>query len=319
MGHTEGPSNPEPSSEARPGASTGADPYGLSGQTVAHYAVQDVLGGGGMGVVYRAEDTRLRRTVALKFLPPLLSRDAHAKERFMAEAQAASALDHPNICTVHEIGETDSGQLFIAMAYYPGETLRAKLEHGPVPAEEAVDLAVQVARGLAKAHAKGIVHRDVKPANVMITPEGRAKLVDFGVAKMADTLLTQAGTTVGTVPIAHSDDAARAVEAALDIIGRVEAECAAGRLRPTQVGIGLHAGEVVAGTVGSPHHKEYKITGDVVNVAARIEQLNKDFDSQVLVSEPVWRQLDADQYSADALGTVPVRGRTRSLSLYRLA
>ncbi|NNF56601.1 MAG: protein kinase [Rhodothermaceae bacterium] len=199
MEHNEGPSDPGLSPEARPDAPAGADPYGLSGQTVSHYAVQDVLGGGGMGVVYRAEDTRLRRTVALKFLPPLLSRDAHAKERFMAEAQAASALDHPNICTVHEIGETDSGQLFIAMAYYPGETLRARLKRGPVPVAEATDLAVQVARGLAKAHAKGIVHRDVKPANVMITPEGRAKLVDFGVAKMADTLLTQAGTTVGTI------------------------------------------------------------------------------------------------------------------------
>ena len=192
-----------PESASAPGEQQGEpsrpDPYGLCGQTVAHYAIQDVLGGGGMGVVYRAEDTRLRRTVALKFLPPRLALEARAKARFMTEAQAASALDHPNICTVHEIGETSAGQPFIAMAYYPGASLRATLARGALAPEEAADLVAQVARGLAAAHAAGIVHRDVKPDNVIVTPEGVAKLVDFGVAKVADTLLTQTGATLGTL------------------------------------------------------------------------------------------------------------------------
>src|SRR5512136_2887389 len=114
-----------------------------------------------MGVVYKAQDTALKRTVALKFLPPDLTRDPEAKERFIHEAQAASALDHPSICTIHEINESDDGQLFIAMACYDGETLKKKIEHGPLPIDEAVSLAIQVASGLEKAHTSGIVHRDI--------------------------------------------------------------------------------------------------------------------------------------------------------------
>lgn len=175
------------------------DPYGLTGRVVSHYAVEGAIGRGGMGVVYRAEDTRLKRPVALKFLPPFLSQDAHAMERLQAEARAASALDHPNICTVHEFGETEEGQLFIAMAYVPGETLLRRIERGPVPAEEALAVVVQLARALARAHTAGIIHRDVKPANVLVTPEGVVKLVDFGIAKAGDMQLTKAGMMVGTV------------------------------------------------------------------------------------------------------------------------
>ncbi len=175
-----------------------ADPYKLSGETISHYTVHDVLGGGGMGVVYRGEDTRLQRPVALKFLPPALSQDAHAKDRFLAEAKAASALDHPNICTIHEFGETDAGQLFIAMALYSGQSLRSKMEEGSLDADEALDLGLQIARGLSAAHAAGIVHRDIKPANVMVTDGGVAKIVDFGIARVGDLQLTQTGTTVGT-------------------------------------------------------------------------------------------------------------------------
>ncbi|WP_420456325.1 protein kinase domain-containing protein [Rubrivirga sp.] len=199
MGSSEGASDPASPSERRAGAAPRRDPYGLRGTTVAHYAVEDVIGGGGMGVVYRAQDTRLRRTVALKFLPPAVTADPATERRFVAEARAASALDHPHICTVHEIGETDDGRPFIAMAYVPGVSLRSRLSDGPLSTDEAIGLAAQVARGLACAHRAGIVHRDVKPANVMVTPEGQAKLVDFGVAKAADVLLTQAGTTLGTV------------------------------------------------------------------------------------------------------------------------
>ena len=156
----------------------------MEGQTVSHYRVHQKLGGGGMGVVYKATDTRLKRTVALKFLPPELTRDEDAKRRFMHEAEAASALDHPNICTIFEIDETPDGQLFLVMAYYDGETLNKRIERGPLPIDEAVDIADRAAQGLAKAHASGMVHRDVKPANVMMPKDGQVKIVDFGLAKL---------------------------------------------------------------------------------------------------------------------------------------
>jgi tRNA A-37 threonylcarbamoyl transferase component Bud32 len=164
------------------------------------YKIIEDLGKGGMGVVYKAEDVKLRRTVALKFLPPDLTRNTLAKERFIQEAQAASALDHNNICTIYEIDETDEGQLFIVMAFYEGETLKKKIESGLLEIEKVVDIALQVAQGLAKAHAHGIVHRDIKPANIMLTKDGVAKIVDFGLAKLAgQTQLTKTATTMGTI------------------------------------------------------------------------------------------------------------------------
>jgi serine/threonine protein kinase len=141
----------------------------MVGSMVSHYAILEKLGGGGMGVVYRAQDTRLDRPVALKFLPPDLTRDLEAKQRFVHEAKAASALQHNNICTVHDIDESTDGQLFIVMDFYEGETLKKKIERGPLKVEEAVDIVMQVAQGLTKAHELGIVHRDIKPANVMVT------------------------------------------------------------------------------------------------------------------------------------------------------
>ncbi len=177
----------------------GPDLYGLIGQVVGHYRILEKLGGGGMGVVYKALDTKLDRSVALKFLPPHLSMDEEAKARFIHEAKAASALDHVNIGYIHEIDETDDGQLFIAMAFYAGETLKKKITRGPLPIDEALAYAVQIAEGLGRAHEAGIIHRDIKPANVMVTEEGLVKIVDFGLAKMADVSLTQTGTTLGTV------------------------------------------------------------------------------------------------------------------------
>jgi eukaryotic-like serine/threonine-protein kinase len=171
----------------------------LIGTTVSHYKILEKLGGGGMGVVYKAQDLKLDRPVALKFLPPELTPDPEARERFIHEAKAASALDHNNICTVHEIAETDDGQIFIVMACYEGETLKKKIERGPLKIEEAADLAIQIAQGLSEAHAHGIVHRDVKPANILITKSGVAKIVDFGLAKLAGyARLTKTGSTVGT-------------------------------------------------------------------------------------------------------------------------
>ena len=183
----------------------------MIGQTISHYKITEKLGGGGMGVVYKAQDTKLKRTVALKFLPPDLTRDPEAKERFIHEAQAASALDHKNICTIYEVGETNDGQLFIAMACYEGETLKARIApareqesgeaggKGQLPIEEALNFADQIAQGLTRAHEAGIVHRDIKPANIIITTRGEVKIVDFGLAKLSGrTLLTKSGTTLGT-------------------------------------------------------------------------------------------------------------------------
>src|SRR6185295_14420 len=144
----------------------------MEGQILSHYRVLERLGGGGMGVVHKAEDTRLKRPVALKFLPPELTRDPEARERFVQEAQGASALDHPNICTIYEIDSAADGQLFIAMTFCDGVTLKKHLQRGRLPIDEAVDIAIQIARGLEKAHHAGIVHRDIKPANVMMTSDG---------------------------------------------------------------------------------------------------------------------------------------------------
>lgn len=171
----------------------------MVGEQVSHYRILEKLGEGGMGVVYKAEDTNLGRTVALKFLPPELTRDAKAKQRFIQEARAASTMDHSNICTIFEIDETTDGRIFISMAYYQGKTLKDRIAEGPLPLPEVIDIGMQVAQGLAKAHAQGIVHRDIKPGNVLITSEGQVKIVDFGLAKLAGQLkLTSTGKTMGT-------------------------------------------------------------------------------------------------------------------------
>ncbi|MFQ6115974.1 MAG: protein kinase, partial [bacterium] len=172
----------------------------MIGKTISHYKILEKLGEGGMGVVYKAEDTKLERFVALKFLPAHLSQDAENKKRFIHEAKAASALDHPNICTIYEIDETEDGQTFIVMACYEGETLQKKVARGQLSVDSVIDIAVQTAQGLAKAHAQGIVHRDIKPANIIVTNDGVVKIVDFGLAKLRGrTVLTKEGTTLGTV------------------------------------------------------------------------------------------------------------------------
>jgi len=171
----------------------------LIGQTVSHYRILKRLGGGGMGVVYSAQDTRLDRTVALKFLPTEWSGEPVLRERFSREARAASALDHPNICTVFDIGETSDGQLFIAMAYCPGETLKQRILQGPIAIDDAVSIAIQICDALQDAHEAGIVHRDIKPANILITDRNEVKIVDFGLAKHAGEMaVTRQGTVVGT-------------------------------------------------------------------------------------------------------------------------
>jgi serine/threonine-protein kinase len=163
------------------------------------YQILEELGRGGMGVVYKAEDTKLKRTVALKFLPPELTHISEVKERFMREAQAAAALDHPNICTIYEFDEAEE-KTFISMAYIEGHSLKKKIESGPLELDEAIRIALQVAEGLQKAHKKGVVHRDIKSANIMVTEEDQAKIMDFGLARTSErTLVTKEGTTMGTI------------------------------------------------------------------------------------------------------------------------
>ena len=205
----------------------------VAGSKLGPYQIVSELGQGGMGVVYEATDPRLKRTVAIKLLPPNLTKDETAKQRFLQEAQAASALDHPNICTIYEINETNDGQLYLVMAHYEGETLKERIERGPLPLNDAVDIATQVGQGLAEAHEAGIVHRDIKPANLLVTKTGVVKILDFGLAKLAGAEgVTQTGTTMGTVAYMSPEQArGQEVDHRTDIwsLGVVLYEMVAGR------------------------------------------------------------------------------------------
>ena len=294
----------------------------LEGQNFLHYEILERLGVGGMGVVYKARDTRLDRIVAIKFLSDHLLTDADAGERFLVEAKAAAALDHPNICAIHEVGETDDGRYYIAMQYYEGETLRQRIDQGHLQLPEALDIAAQICRGLEKAAEREVIHRDIKPANIILTEDGVVKLVDFGLAKYAGTAVTQTGARIGTVAYMSPEQTrGDKVDERTDIwsLGVVLYEMLSGT-RPFRGGSDQ---AVIAGILDSKPESLVKLVPSLpVNVTSIVERaMHKDpgrrYASVSVLLKDLEQLLDDPSYqvSLDSTPSLPAEGERRRVTV----
>lgn len=278
------------------------------GSRIGQYEILEPVAGGSMGEVYKAKDLRLGRTVALKFLPADLSRDPDARRRFQREAQAVAQLDHPHVATIYDTGETEGGRVFLALAFYEGETLQQKLERGPLPLPEAVGIARQIARGLAAAHQRKIVHRDIKPSNIVVLPDGTVKILDFGLAKMSDaTLLTRLGSSPGT-PAYKSPEQTRGEKADprsdLWALGVVLYEMVAGRV---PFG-GEYEQAVIYSILNEPMRPlDDSVPADLAEVIRKA--LEKNADARYQTAEEMEADLGAVSMGREVVRSKPANGR----------